>query len=189
MKRRNNSKKKATSVQTDNNNQVSNHVMTKNLRVVLDRQIVAEFLRQQEQNQPQTDSSADVISLIDSSCDEHEKSVVFVSEEKPPEISPKTECERLRRENKNLKHRMRKIEIHVEALQKRIIHNDQLSAEPIEIDTNETAPAENISNAIPADLNISIDKEWVINQIENIQGEGNLTMLAGQLAEYLEKDE
>lgn len=189
MKRKNNLKKKATSVQTKNNKKAASHVMMKSPRVVLDRQIVKDFLRQQEQNQNQTDSSADVISLIDSSGDEHEKSVVFVGEEKPPEITPKTECERLRKENKNLKHRIRKIEIHVEALQKRIIHNDQLSAEPIEIDPNETAPAENISNVVPADLNISFDNEWAINQIGNIQDEGNFTMLAAELAKYMENVE
>lgn len=81
-------------------------VTKKNPKVVLDKQFVPDYLR--KQNQQQSRSDAELISLVDSSDEESENSVVFVGEVKPPKESPKTECDRLRKQNKDLRHRMRK---------------------------------------------------------------------------------
>lgn len=197
-------------------------VTKKNPKVVLDKQFVPDYL--QKQNQQQSRSDAELISLVDSSDEESENSVVFVGEEKPPEESPKTECDRLRKQNKDLRHRMRKLEIHVEALQKRVIDNGEPSAAPINIAPNEiapieNAPAQNISNDEPfaAPINIApigiapienapaqnnsnvlnisnclntlLNDEWILNQIDEIQNEGNLTLLASELAEKIEQNE
>lgn len=199
MTLRSTSKNKATTAQTAKTTTVPVTMMVYGRefpRIVLDNKFVSEYLR--KQNEDQSVSSADVISLADSTDDENEKSVVFVSEEKPPEVSPKTECDRLRKENKHLKNRMRKVEVHVEALQKHIIQQGQTSAEPIdivpienaatEIDPIENSPTENNPKGISSDLNISFDSEWVTNQIGQIQDEGNLSTIAAEMAKYMENE-
>lgn len=120
----------------------------------------------------------DVILLSDSD-EEGEKSVEFVSEMKPPEISPQTERDQLRQKNKDLQHRLRKLEIHVQALQRHVINNDQLSV-----------PNENVATGNALDdfieiepaMDISLESEWVLHEIENIQQNGNMSLLADQIA-------
>lgn len=156
--------------------------------VVLNREYVADYLRNQNKVNSDVNANISVVSLHDSSDDENEKSVVFVSEEKPPELSPKSQCDALKKENKALKSRIRKVEIHVTALQKRII--DKEPQIPVEIDPsneNDTPveddpPFENITNA----LNFSLDPEWLNNQIEEIQNEGDFTAIAAEIAKHLE---
>lgn len=135
------------------------------LRVVLDRDFVANYLS--NQNEPNL-VEEHPISLTDSSDDDLDKSVMFVSEQKPPDISPKAECVALRAENKNLKNRIRKIEIHVAALQKRVINNEEQK--------------ENDG------VDDSVDDEWVTNQIQQIQNDGNMTALAEEITKYMDEN-
>lgn len=128
-----------------------------------------------------------MILLSDSSDDEGEKSVEFISEMKPPEIFPRTERDQLRQQNKDLKHRVRKLEIHVDALQKHVINNDQLSV-PIENVATENMHVENVPddlNEVEPAMNISFDYEWVLNEIQEIQN-GNWSSLANIIAEDLD---
>lgn len=154
-------------------------VKDEHAKVVLDNDFVTEYL----QNQNAADNRSDEINsvVVESSDDENDKSVVFVREEKPPEVSPATQCVKLRKENNQLQSRMRKIELNLAALQKRV--REQINA-PIEIDqpSENTAPIEidePSENEAPQsnDGGMELDDEWITNQIGQIQNEGNLTVL------------
>lgn len=164
----------------------------KYVKVVLDNDFVTEYLQNQNAADNRPDETNSVV--VESSDDESDKSVVFVKEEKPPEVSPKTQCVKLRKENNQLKIRMRKVELHVTALQKRV--REQTINEPIEIDqpSENTAPIEidePSENEAPQsnDGGMELDDEWITNQIEQIQDEGNFTILASEFAKHLEDDE
>lgn len=155
---------------------------------MLDRDFVSNYLRNQSEKKRLDD---DVISLSDSSDEEGEKSVEFVSEMKPPEISPRTERDQLRQQNKDLKHNLHKLKIHVEALQQHVINNGQPSVPNENVATGnilvENAPDD--FNDIEPALDISFDSEWVLNEINDIQQNGNMSLLADQLVENLDNTE
>lgn len=114
-------------------------------------------------------------SVISISEDEANNSVVFVGEEKPenpPENSSTTECEVLRQANKKLKRRMKKIEETMQALQNRMINH----AAPIE--TSETEPP--VEN--------QIDLDWLSNEIDQLQKDGDITATVEQIAKLLESE-
>lgn len=72
--------------------------------------------------------------MVDSSDEEGDKSIVFVSETKPVETTPRTERDQLRQENKDMKHRIRKLEIHIGALQKHVHEQPSVPIENIAIE-------------------------------------------------------
>lgn len=155
---------------------------------MLDRDFVSNYLRNQSEKKRLDD---DVILLSDSSDEEGEKSVEFVSEMKPPEISPRTERDQLLQQNKDLKHNLHKLKIHVEALQQHVINNGQPSVPNENVATGnilvENAPDD--FNDIEPALDISFDSEWVLNEINDIQQNGNMSLLADQLVENLDNTE
>lgn len=128
--------------------------------------------------------------LVETSDDEQDKSVVFISEEKPPEITPRSENGNLRKENQNLKNRLRNVEIHVAALQKRV--RNQIAGETIEIDDEKYEEDKNSAPPIEIDsenvLPIDLDGTWLTNQIQQIEDDGNMTALAADIAQFMECD-
>lgn len=158
--------------------------------------------------------------MVDSSDEEGDKSIVFVSETKPVETTPRTERDQLRQENKDMKHRIRKLEIHIGALQKHVheqpsvpieniaiengsvqhppeyfgVNNDQ-SLVLIENPAVENLPIENEPvDLLPViqfeeDIGFSMDDEWLLNQLNDINQNGNLSSLAEQMSKDLENTE
>lgn len=209
-------------------------------KVVLDRSVVINYLRNQNQNNR---LNTETVLLLDSSDEDDEKSVEFVcetkdadnsvefvSETKPPEITPKTERDQLRRQNMELKHQKRKLEIHIQALQNHVINsqpyvpienvsaenlpnenalvedlpNEDAVAEILPVITaephvpienalvvnvpNENAVAEILSvqnemDMVGVEHNLNFDDSWVLHEISVIQKDGDLSLLANEIAE------
>lgn len=188
MKLRSDSKKETAAVN------IAYIVKDEYSKIVLDNNFVSEYFRKLNSAANGSDANQSVVSLTDSSDDEHEKSVVFVSEEKPPETSSKNECVALRAENKKLHNRMRHIEVNMADLQKRINNEQPVEpAEPSEIDllsensvsTETNAPVEDGFDGLNA-IDISIDEQWVNEQIQQLQNDGNYTALAADIEKHLE---
>lgn len=141
------------------------------LVVKLDRSIVKNYLKLQTNGVSDMDQNVSVIS-IKSDDENPNDSVVFVHEEKPPNISPKSQIEQLQRENANQRHRINKLETHVQALQKTILNNG-----------NEEQVDGVIKNT--STLNMSFNESWLNNQIADLCNEDNITLLSSEIEKYM----
>lgn len=148
-------------------------------RVMIDRSFVANYLRSQQQNFKEESNAVKNISIIDldNSSDQMDDSVVFISEQKI-EISPKTEIAALKKENSVQKNRIRKLEIYVGALQKVVLAGNK----------NAETPSNKPPIANDADLNLSIDEEWVNQEIDQMRNDGNFSAVAAELEKFLDEN-
>lgn len=154
--------------------------LLKEPKIVLDRSFVDNYLRSQKKSsnaieQSVSAANTSIISL-DSSSDELDDSVVFVSEEKK-EQSPNTKIAALSKENANQKKRIRNLEIHVTALQKSALK---------EKNNHQNLSVASTSNT---DLNLSIDGAWLLDEVNKICGESDLSLVQAEMDKYLNQNE
>lgn len=149
-----------------------------NLKVVIDKTFVAEYMEAQK---IERDAIVPVVSqnqptiVIESSDDENDDSLVFMGEIKPPEISPKTAIASIQKEMSILKQRNRSLENRLKAMKSRL--NEQCDSEN---QTENVAPNDEPNSS----LNISVDEEWVNNEIQQMVNDGQLEVVLSDLTAY-----
>lgn len=164
-----------------------------NPKVVLDASVVKRYM---------CDTHAEAAVTIDlhdspNEVGELDESIIFVCEDKPPELTPKSQVVLLQKENKKQQQRIRNLEIHVGALQKTLLcqattHTIEIEDEASESEVAKTQETESepveceTAEVAEIDMNNSmIDADWVNDQIAEIRVEGNLTMMAAEIELYL----
>lgn len=155
----------------------------KKLKVILADCCVPKNLRQSSTDIDRLVVNTSIMSLHDSSSSDGEadKSVIFVKEEKPSHEMNK--IAELQKENRELKHRNNKLEIHVNALQKlfRLEDENRRLAEELEATKKGHAMSPSIVNG----LDVSFNEQWAEKQINAWTENGELNDVLDDLNEYV----
>lgn len=161
-----------------------------NLRVVLDRSFVANYLRQQGKEQPQNIST---ISLNSNSSDDADKSVQFVNEE--PATCEIKQIAKMNQQMAKLQLRCKKLELHVGALQNHVI--DQQNIETIQSEAanadnvvDATHEAQVIENAEAIDLSadLQLSESFIDNQLSEWKENGVLAQVFDEFQVFLNEN-
>lgn len=169
---------------------VPSSIAMQNVRVNLDQSFVRNYLRNQEKVDDELNIST--ISLHSDASDDPDKSVQFVVEEKATR-----EIQQIGKMNERmaaLKLRCTKLELHVAALQKRIIQQDNVESSEnsltnatdsvdatheISTETNENA------GAIDSFGDLQLSDSFVNNQLKEWEHNGQLTEVLDEFKVYL----
>lgn len=116
---------------------------------------------------------SDLIVSLDESVDDADKSVIFVEEK---EATPKTKkIAQQNNEIEGLKVKIRSLKIHVKALESELCG----TSEPQNVDAEVNLP-----NVNADDLNLSVDDQWVQNQIEEWRNNGELSVVCAEFQNF-----
>lgn len=143
---------------------------------------VENLLPEQNVDEAIVPKEASIINLADSHDEKNDSDIVIVGEVNIADASPKTQNIALRSENEKQKKRIKKLEIHVKALQKIFLENAEMRATEKQVaETNEN----------PIDLSLSqfpINSEWIDQQVNQICADGNFTFVSSEIEKLLEED-